>query len=751
MEIKTGKWGRSPYRLFWYLILLLAASVFLTSFWLLYRDGREKGVRILGDSCAPGQELEADMTRIRPYEVESCVWHAGEEEVSREGRLHSYTAREEDEECFIRLELTLKDGSVYRDYRYCSVLPVLYLESAAPYEEVEAERETAVHAWLGGTGHTPDKLYEGDAWIHVRGNSTATLDKRPFKLQLEEKAGLLGMRESRHWALLANAIDASLLRNQAASLISESLGAEQVMDSRQIILIYNGEYYGVYQLYEQIRVEDGRIDIYDWEQTARDAAERIVDSLEIEGEDRYERRKEADRLLELLETELTEDLSWLDTGSFVSEGIERWNRRQGTSYPAVFAMENYLDMDSLPEAAGGVLLEMDFREEDMDPAGKLETNYRQPFYFASPSAGGSFQELDEYISAEIQALEYAIHDTDFTYHSGNTYYETADEGWCNYGDNFAREDVVYRASEFSDGRFDGLHYSELIDLDSLVNNFLLCEFSMNWDAMKNSVFLYKDLEGPYYIDLVWDYDWGWGNSMHNLNTWYPEEWQTNSAYYANETYYQTVQWNRFLIRDPYFLARVWEKYWQIREPFLENLACDGGILDQYAENMRPAAQANDERWGGCRGTYEGETFEEGVERLKEFMRLRLEWMDEQFASVETLRASLGGYVVSDQIWVEQIDTGAQEGRTRVEIRSDAPEGRSVSLQVNGLWFYEAGLSDGKAEFWIEDQALRTDGGINTVQARLLDEEGDYVPNPRGTVEGEYANAVSAYACFTKEF
>ena len=32
-------------------------------------------------------------------------------------------------------------------------------------------------------------------------------------------------------------------------------------------------------------------------------------AFEIEGEDRYERRKDADRLLELLETELTEDLS----------------------------------------------------------------------------------------------------------------------------------------------------------------------------------------------------------------------------------------------------------------------------------------------------------------------------------------------------------------------------------------------------------------------------------------------------------
>ena len=117
MEIKTGKWGRSPYRLFWYAILFLAAAVFLAGFWFLYRDGREKSVQILGDSCAPGQELEADMVRIRPYEVESCVWYAGEEEVSREGRLHSYAVREEDEERFIRLEVTLKDGSVYRDYR----------------------------------------------------------------------------------------------------------------------------------------------------------------------------------------------------------------------------------------------------------------------------------------------------------------------------------------------------------------------------------------------------------------------------------------------------------------------------------------------------------------------------------------------------------------------------------------------------------------------------------------------------------
>ena len=62
---------------------------------------------------------------------------------------------------------------------------------------------------------------------------------------------------------------------------------------------------------------------------------------------------------------------------------------------------------------------------------------------------------------------------------------------------------------------------------------------------------------------------------------------------------------------------------------------------------------------------------------------------------------------------------------------------------------EEELEGGEAEFWLDDSVLRLDGGVNTVQVRLLDEEGEDLVNSRGTVEGEYTNAVSAYACFTK--
>ena len=102
-------------------------------------------------------------------------------------------------------------------------------------------------------------------------------------------------------------------------------------------------------------------------------------------------------------------------------------------------------------------------------------------------------------------------------------------------------------------------------MDSLVNNFIFCEFAMNWDSMKNSFFLYKDIDGLAKIGPQWDFDWAWGNrNMYWINTWYPTSWHTTENAFTVEQYYQTVQWNRMLIRDPYFLTLAYEKWHQIR-------------------------------------------------------------------------------------------------------------------------------------------------------------------------------------------
>lgn len=146
--------------------------------------------------------------------MKSCVWYAGDEEVQRTRSLKGYTPQSEDVEHFIRVEVTLKNGTVYSDSRYLSVLPVLYLNCDTAYDDMTKEDTASASMVLEGSRYLPDQTYDGQVSLHVRGNSTGSLKKKPFKVKLEKKTALLGMAEQKHWVLLANAIDSTLLRNQ---------------------------------------------------------------------------------------------------------------------------------------------------------------------------------------------------------------------------------------------------------------------------------------------------------------------------------------------------------------------------------------------------------------------------------------------------------------------------------------------------------------------------------------------------------
>ena len=725
---------KAPYRVRRNFVLL-GLLVISCSLFLQADSRREEKTEIAIDTdyIREGQPVLLSWKPERKTEVKSCIWYVGEKEVQHTRELSFYIPQKEDRENWIRVEVTLSDGRQYADSRYFSMLPILYLDSAVPYEEVDKEENTETDMLLvAGEEYSSLELYQGSAQIHLRGNSTSEFPKRPFKLRLEEKADLLGMGKSRHWVLLANAMDSTLLRNQLVYELSGEMGAECWMDSRQVTLIYNGKYEGVYQLCEQIRVEENRVEIFDWENLAGEAAENVVSHLSKQN---TVKANEASVLREALEEELKGNLSWLETGSFPSGVLKEWNEVNGTELPVNLDMKAYLDYENLPEPTGGVLLEMDSRERNA----ALLTAYHQPIFFSKPEQGETYPGLCQKIKRELQVLEYAMHDTDFTYYSQSVYYKTVDEGFCDYANEFQRTGVIYQESDFSAEEFDGVHYSELIDMDSLIRNFLLSEFTMNWDSMKNSVYLYKDIDDPFYLAPVWDYDWAWGNGNFTLDTWFPEEWQTTNDYFANETYAQTVQWNRCLIRDPYFLVRTWEIYWEIREPLLEELVRNGGKIDQYAEYIRPAAEANDERWGGSMGNFEGQKFDAGIASLKLFIRQRLNWLDEQFETPETLRASLGAYAASEAIVLEKF------AESEVSVYTELSESEGVSMQVNGTFFYTAELEEGSAVISIPEEALRE--GVNTVQVRILDEKGNYLYNPEGTTEGEYQNAYSAYLWF----
>lgn len=93
----------------------------------------------------------------------------------------------------------------------------------------------------------------------VRGNLTATFEKKPFTFTLSENASLLGMSQSKNWHLLANATDGSHIRNKIMLDWAEEISEMYQPNGEWVDLFVNGEYQGLYFLTETIENTESRL------------------------------------------------------------------------------------------------------------------------------------------------------------------------------------------------------------------------------------------------------------------------------------------------------------------------------------------------------------------------------------------------------------------------------------------------------------------------------------------------------------
>ncbi|MBQ7864639.1 MAG: CotH kinase family protein [Lachnospiraceae bacterium] len=500
-------------------------------------------------------------------------------------------------------------------------------------------------------------LYEGALEIKLRGNSTRYLNKRPYKIKLESKSDLFGMGKNKHWVLLANDIDHTLIRNKITLDFAGAIGMKFASESQLVSVFLNGNYQGVYQLCEHIRVGKERVNIFDWEDY-------------------------------FLAEEWSEDLD--------------------------MKKEDYEEAANTPQT-GGFLLEADFYAFTDSKASKVVTNFRQPFYFNTPEVVPEDSKLYNYTKNYIQSFEYALHSEDYIYNSDDKHYSAfgiqydgKENGW------FASVSEV----DYTDPTFDGYHYSGLFDMDSLVQNFMICELTMNWDSMKNSTFLYKDIEGPAYMGPVWDYDWAYGNiNMYRIDTYITDDWHTTNNYFTREQFYQSVQWNRYLIKDPYFLMKVYEKYKSIRQNELKDFL---DSLEYYQEFLKFDGALNDKRWGY--GGRNGEKYAKATDSLQNFIYDRVAWLDRQFVDFETLVDSLGYYEPSPEaLHVEKVEAGATEYVITVAV--DGVDAAVVEYQINGVNVVRAAAVDGVSTVTVPAEWF-TDG-LDMIHVRPVQEDGSY--------------------------
>ncbi len=184
----------------------------------------------------------------------------------------------------------------------------------------------------------------------------------------------------------------------------------------------------------------------------------------------------------------------------------------------------------------------------------------------------------------------------------------------NYINEF--ESVLYSNNFNSPGS----GYESYIDIDSLIDWFLINEIAKTVDARWYSSIYFSYIPGEKIkMGPIWDFDLSYGNLNYS------------DAQYTSEFYIKQNNWIDKLYQDEVFVEKV-----KIRYSYYHSKLDDiKNKIDEFAKYIDKSQKANFERWD-ILGVYVWPnpvydlTYEEEVERLKNWIEERMNWLNSNF-------------------------------------------------------------------------------------------------------------------------
>lgn len=165
----------------------------------------------------------------------------------------------------------------------------------------------------------------------------------------------------------------------------------------------------------------------------------------------------------------------------------------------------------------------------------------------------------------------------------------------------------------------GKHWTELINVESWVNKYLVEEVFGNGDACYISQFFYTDgdVDGRVYAGPVWDFD-------HCIGT--PAGWALMypNSLYANRLYVKSgysTPWFYNLYQKDAFYEAIIEKYRDQYLPALDVLVSEK--IFEYADHISSAATMNRVRW-----SQPDVSTQEEVDYLCDFLKKRIQFLSD---------------------------------------------------------------------------------------------------------------------------
>ena len=433
--------------------------------------------------------------------------------------------------------------------------------------------------------------------LTAHGNSSWDYSqKKPYNLKLPQKENLYGMGKAKKWALLANYLDHSLLRNKLTEEMCKAAGMDNVMDSVFVDMYADGSYRGTYQLYERVQIQKNRISIRDLE-------------------------------------EVTEKLNSRDLESYQQKVVGAVN-----AYEYKENSYKYYDIPNNPEdITGGYLLQFQqWNRYGSKAQSGFVTSRGQAIGIDGPEYASKAQV--EYIRSFMQDMEDAIYSDNGYNTKGKHYSDYLDE------DSLIIAYLVQEISENIDATYssfylwkdsdltgDGkIHFSPAWDFDLAYNNFPTLR--VNSDG--NIGYSYKpdNLFAAYF-------------PIHG----YEDGGQTSSSGSGRPTV--GISWIGQLYKQDNFKKRVAEIYFERFEPFLKSLTeVESSVLMKMAENIRPSAEMSNARWhtyGGKKysvfgSATSGTSFIDSVSKVGDYIHQRADWLNDLWKPYTFIKGDVNG-------------------------------------------------------------------------------------------------------------
>lgn len=370
--------------------------------------------------------------------------------------------------------------------------------------------------------------------IKGRGNSTWSLDKRPYNLNLENMNILLGMNSCKKYALIANFWDSTQTRQYFAYLAARRMGLEYTPQTQFVNLYINGRYQSLYLLTQRLNVNGGTVAITNLDKANRKANKKQL--LRIAEEEAEKAEAEKSQAADGSKTEAdgskadgsklsSEDVRTISTDGVLPESVVMEKDEKGNKAHA------YLWETDPDNISGGYLLEFQNRYKKKDvwfSTEKLHISFKSP---ETPSVGEY-----EYITGYVREAEKALFSDD----------------WTN--------------------KETGLSCFDYFDMDSWARMYLIQDFFVQSDDEFYSFYFYKKTDDPkLYCGPVWDFDLCLGNM--NVGDYYRTSAKTLWLKDGRK------KWLHQMGMNPEFKELVMNLYLEELEPIIRN------ILDKEYDEM----------------------------------------------------------------------------------------------------------------------------------------------------------------------